>query len=809
MDARTRPRGSDSPATPPPGAAGPPPADAGVELAAREMLHRPAGTRLRVLLLIAMVALSAAFVGNWMFLSVSDSVVPSWPWLGLPPIAVLATAAILTWLAPAWLERRRGWVPVPPERGAAALARVDALAGEAGLRETPRLMWNPSEDRTRALAYGRPGDHRLAVSPVLLGAARRRPAAFDPVVRHELAHIRHRDVAPAYFAIVVWYVLLAALALPLLWRVVDRDLSLVPEYLVRGALLALVVAWVRADLLRTREGYADLRASLGTEHRRDLLASLEVPAPPHPPRRRWRAFPLHPTPAARAAVVRDPARLGRLDLGELFAVGLTAGWSIPLLAEGLTRLGLAPLHAEQVTRLAVFALVGAYVAAAMLRWAGTAQSRPGPLPPLALALGLALGPTVSIGATGLLAHSTGELLAAALTAALVAAYAVWIGDLAGVVSGGGRQWSRTRGLLVIAVGATVLACVAATMLLIADTVLNAARVVIDAPIGALETDTASLVLGLTAPAVSLAVLAVHARRQALEAILTGVLLGAAATVVLMGMTSRLDLPDDPAKVRYYLATVLVAGGAAVLAATLLASGREPGGLLAAQVAAWVAALGAATGWVAVEDLVFGANLGTMDARELLRAAWPAGAVLIAVPAAAVWLLPRGASGRSHRLARTLTGVATAVVAGAVVVALVPPVVDGPATDEIAELRAYVDTEVPVLLQRRDAAYLQVQQATMLDPQLVPGALDAVLAQYDTLLSDVVETRLDHPRAREVQTGLRSWIAAERDLVQTQRDWVLGTAGDDDLAAANEWANLTASAWTVTYERALADLGAPG
>lgn len=819
MDSRTRPRpGRDArPGIPRQAAAATAtaaataPADPGVDGVAARMLERPAGTTMRLLLLVAMIALSAAFVGNWMFLSVSDGVVPGWQWLTLPPVATLAIAMLLTWAAPAWLERRHGWVPVPPERGATALARVDALAGEAGLRETPRLMWDPREDRTRALAYGRPGDPRLALSPVLLGAARRRPAAFDAVVRHELAHVRHRDVVPAYFAIVVWYVLLAALSVPLLWRVVDRDLSLVPDYLVRVALLALVVAWVRADLLRTREGYADVRASLTVQHRTDLLAGLEAPTPPRAGRRPWHAFPLHPSPAARAAVVRDPGRLGRLDPGELCAVGLTATWSVPLLAELLVRAGLAPLHAERVTHLAVFALVGAYVAAAMLRRAGATESRPGPSAPAALALGLALGPAVSIAGTGLLVRAPGELLGAALTAAVVAAYAVWVGDLSMVLTGAGRAWSRARGRLVVAVGAGALALVAATVLPASESLrLGASRLLTDDPVRALASSTDSVVLVLAVPAVSLVALLAHSRRRALTAAVTGVLLGAAATAVVAGVRGRVDLADDPAKLRYYLATVLVAGGAAALAAVVLASGRGRGSLLAAHVAAWVTVLVAAVGWLGMEDLGFGSTLEAQDLRGLLREAWPTGALLAALPAAVAWLLTREAPDRGRRRAPIVLGSVVAVALGAATVTLAPAVVDGPARDrgEIAELRQYVGTDVPVLLQRRDAAESERRQAMGLDPALVPEALEAVLSRYDELVADLDERRLDHPLALEVQADLRTLLLAERDRVAVERDVLAGVGTGEEYLAVLERADTATYTWAMTYQEARDHVGGP-
>ena len=425
------------------------------EVTALQVLRYPSGTTLRFVLLVVMVALSAVSVGNWTFLSTHPAFpLPSWQWLTIPPITILMVAAVLTAFAPVWLEHRRRWVAVPPDRGGAALARYDTLVAEAGLAATPPLVWNPVDTSSRALAYGLPGYYRVAVGPALLGAARRRPAAFDAVLRHELAHIRHRDVAIAYYAVIVWYVLIVVLAVPpLLWWVVDHDLSLVPEYVLRMVVLTLLVYWVRSALLRVREHYADVRAGDSAPAQQALRAALNAPASTSWPRR---MFSLHPTADSRINVLADPRGLARLETAELFAVGLTATWTLPLLYELLVSLGLSPLDAPRSARILMFAMVGAYVGAVVARWAGCAAPvRDSARAAIGLVVGLSLGSVLSVGSTGLLSFVGDELAGMVLSAIIAGAYLFWAADLARVLLDPGQPHRRRVGIATSSVATTL------------------------------------------------------------------------------------------------------------------------------------------------------------------------------------------------------------------------------------------------------------------------------------------------------------------------------------------------------------------
>jgi peptidase M48-like protein len=385
------------------------------------------------------VLLSTVFVGDWLYLSVGSPVpgrLPPLGWLAAPAlVAVLLTAALVL-AAPRMLERRGRLVAVPPDLGAAALRRIAVLAAELGLRSCPRPMWNPTRITASAFAYGRPGDYRIALTPSLLGAARRHPQAFDDVARHELAHVRNGDVLLALSALYCWYAVLLVLAAPLAVRLTDHDWSLVPDYLLRAAVLALLLYLIRARLLRSRETWADVLAASRAADPAATARRCAAAPPPGGARSAWFAtswLALHPTPAQRAAAITHPAVLGRPDPGEWLFVGVLAGVSVPLVGDLI--LGAAPAataEAETAARGVVYLGVGLYAAISLVRAFGTgALSRGAPvLLATALAAGVLTGTAVSLGRTGLATTTIRDVAEAMVTAGAAAAVLVIIGSLA-------------------------------------------------------------------------------------------------------------------------------------------------------------------------------------------------------------------------------------------------------------------------------------------------------------------------------------------------------------------------------------------
>src|SRR5207247_986961 len=107
--------------------------------------------------------------------------------------------------------------------------------------------------------FGLPGRYKL-VLPRALMVRWRNKTLFDPVVRHELAHLRRHDVPLAWLAATVWIAAIPVLLMPILLSVLRLDLSLIFEFLGRCVLLLGVVWLVRRQVLRSREHDADLMA---------------------------------------------------------------------------------------------------------------------------------------------------------------------------------------------------------------------------------------------------------------------------------------------------------------------------------------------------------------------------------------------------------------------------------------------------------------------------------------------------------------------------------------------------------------------
>ncbi|GAB2868134.1 M48 family metalloprotease [Nocardioides pacificus] len=786
---------------------------------ALDVLRQPAGTTLRFVLLVVMTTVSAAFVGNWMFLSTAEpgEVLPTWTWLAVPPLAVLLLAAVLTQLAPWWLERSHGWVPVVADDSPVALERYATLVAEAGLRREPVLMWNPTDSETRALSYGRPGAYRIAVSPALLGAARRRPAAFDAVLRHELAHIAHRDVVPAYFAIVVWFVLVAALAVPLAWRIVRPDYSLVPEYLVRVGILALVVYGQRAHLLRTREHYADVRAAITDEHREDLLRTWAAPSAPSA--RVRRVFPLHPSVAARTRVVREPARLGRLVWGEHAAVGVTAAWSLPLIGDLASTTGWGAQNGALLAHVAVFSLVGAYVGASLTRWAGcggglshvTRAS-------IGLAAGLALGSTLSLANTGLLRHAGADLAGSLVTAVVVGAFVFWAADLAQTLTEAvGDRWPRLTTTACVTLSAATVALVAAALMPAVELIrLHTFDVVLDHPLHAIAGSDSARALAVVAAMVGLGALlttqvttrAAGARvRQTWAApmLRTAAALGTLAPLLGLVTRLRVDLDGDPDRVwRYWLALLWITVACAALAATATAASRGTARLTGAFATAGLTAVVAWAGIVAYESLLFDSTLPVSDVWRFGRDSSAVVTLVAAVPIALVWLAVRLA-GRPGPRTRLAAGAMATLALAAGVLVLAPPAIVGdptPAGTMDSALEDYVADVTPILTQR-DEASAELQAAMSAPtPEAVNRIRSDIVPQYDEMLAAVRDQDVSAGPAAEVHAALLSLLLSERMLLIVQADVLDGREPVVSYADAAGAADRALYAWVSTFSEAV-------
>ncbi|MEU8372383.1 M56 family metallopeptidase [Micromonospora sp. NPDC048894] len=174
---------------------------------------------------------------------------------------VLGCAAVLLVAVPAvdlWrLRRRRRFTVGAAAQRFAVLCAAEGLTG----RDRPRLLIAGPPVR-QAFTVGVVGRRPIVVLPVGLALAHRDPRRFDPVVRHELAHVRARDVVwVAAVRALVWLPLPAVAVGGLLEVGVFGPNRTVAGAFLRAGLLATLVAVLSAALLRARERAADRQAA--------------------------------------------------------------------------------------------------------------------------------------------------------------------------------------------------------------------------------------------------------------------------------------------------------------------------------------------------------------------------------------------------------------------------------------------------------------------------------------------------------------------------------------------------------------------
>ncbi len=319
-----------------------------------------------------------------------------WWMLGGTAALLLAAAAIMV-ATPLWITRRRKLQPLTAADAPAVLEEVAELAREQEL-DPPRLFWNPLDASVGGLAFGHPGRYSVAIGGGLVVKHVADPPAFRAVVRHELAHIRNRDVGITYFTLAVWYAFLLVAVIP--FTVTLLGDALLPRVMWRLAVLALLVYLTRNAVLRSREVYADLRASVpdgpGGALRRVLAA---LPRPKTDPLTRVRST--HPDPARRLAALDDTRPLFPLGAVVAFAAGLTATIAFDSVKQLLSSFVSDPFDLFFLAGLVLVPLAAGTVGVAIWReaFAAHADGREPASPwvdALALAAGFALGPDLAL-----------------------------------------------------------------------------------------------------------------------------------------------------------------------------------------------------------------------------------------------------------------------------------------------------------------------------------------------------------------------------------------------------------------------------
>ncbi len=381
-------------------------------------------------------------------------------------IVLIAAAGVAYWLIPWWKIRRGRLVPLPAavtEQAAALRAELNTQVAAAGLARAPIFLLDPVSPAIGGLAFGRFGRYYVRLDAGLVVLLSTDPAGFRAVVRHELAHLRNRDVDQTYLTVALWRAFLLIILLPVAAAFLEPVLVHNPlgtgvrqaVQLTLGSLggfwvpmlgLAAMVYLIRNAVLRSRELFADLRAAepqAGQDLAR-LLRSAALGGRGGLAGGLRDRLGTHPAAAVRNAAVADPGRLFRFGFWEAAAAGVALSVSYALLALILSASAVPVRDAVGAPLLVLAIIIGGLLTLAL--WRGTTYALLNRWPPPGVsrpAAGLAAGLIVGAALTKSTAHETVPVVAA--TSLTLAVLAGWIVGLAAawlpVLRGRSLRWA--------------------------------------------------------------------------------------------------------------------------------------------------------------------------------------------------------------------------------------------------------------------------------------------------------------------------------------------------------------------------------
>ncbi|MFC0866161.1 M48 family metalloprotease [Sphaerimonospora cavernae] len=328
------------------------------------------------------------------------------PWKGIAgTLVVLSAAAVLYWWLPSRRHRRGRMVPLAAidSRGEFA-AELAGIAREMGIDSPPRYIVDPASMAATAVVFGRLRDYTMCLHGGLLATRASDPEKFRVIIRHELAHIRNRDVDLTYGLVALWRVFVIAALAPTLgiaaWWLFkafyihpddafrNTIVAMEVRSLLYSAFLVVLVHLARADILRHRELYADLDAADASG--RFLTRWPEDPPAPTWP---WAAKAItsitalvrtHPTWSERRRSLADPSPLFRVGALQVFLTGA----AIPHLYAVLDKV--LGLKHDSLAAWPIAGMITAIVGTAIIRSVVFTEATSTP-PPSGLRSGLSMG----------------------------------------------------------------------------------------------------------------------------------------------------------------------------------------------------------------------------------------------------------------------------------------------------------------------------------------------------------------------------------------------------------------------------------
>ncbi|WP_424530882.1 M48 family metalloprotease [Sphaerisporangium viridialbum] len=317
----------------------------------------------------------------------------------------LGATLLVYWLLPLWDRYVRRLRPLDPNVHGEILTELASLTAQAGLARRPIFLYSLSP-RVNANTFGWFPRYFVRIDGGLLTTFTTDRRAFSALVRHELAHLRFRDVDVTRLTVALSLAFPLVVLLPYAVMTLKAEswLSIGSDSL-QVAALSVLVFLSSASVLRARELAADAWAVRGGA---DEVADLNrVLARQEQSTGLWRRlgelFGAHPSASRRVAELARPRALFRTGFWEAFAVGTAAGVAAVPILDLFTSWYYGPFSrsaAAAVTTMLIISLFTAGVIGPAM-WRATLTSlATGRRPPHGVLPGLGLGVGILVGERG-------------------------------------------------------------------------------------------------------------------------------------------------------------------------------------------------------------------------------------------------------------------------------------------------------------------------------------------------------------------------------------------------------------------------
>ncbi|NEO70608.1 M48 family metalloprotease [Moorena sp. SIO3H5] len=238
-------------------------------------------------------------------------------------ILTLSVAVVIYWWLPDWKIKKERMRSLKDRDTPDLVGYLHELSREAGLIRLPSFFWGVLDQTKEGYAFGRWGRLCVYLPNGLVNSFEENLPEFRAILFHELAHIYNGDVHRTYLSFTVWWAFLIT-ALPtfvitLLRSSWERILGMSGRVLV----LFLLIYLMRNAVLRVREFYADLRASIWDQQSSALRLALESAERSSEKRGFWqRIWLTHPDLGDRRRILDNPTPLLQMGFWDAFTTGM-------------------------------------------------------------------------------------------------------------------------------------------------------------------------------------------------------------------------------------------------------------------------------------------------------------------------------------------------------------------------------------------------------------------------------------------------------------------------------------------------------